>query len=311
MKIAVFTKNRVNLAYGAARIGAERAAARFGASVAHYVPDIADDAVQQAELLERALREKPDAMVVTPVHPTKLAVALARIREAGVPMVGFISQLNDPPWLSFVGSDDRKLATELASTVFRMLAGNGEIVIIEGSFDSQTSIDRSLGFKDAVSAFPGIRIAAECNGRYDFNIAKQEMEVVLRRIPHFDAVIAANDVMALGALSAMEKAGRTALVAGVNAIPDAVSAVRSGAMVATADYSAMNLAAIAVECAIRHLRGESVPREVVLPVQIVDRDNVALWEGSYESRPQLDWNAALVAGAGSFCGKSVNSGRMK
>lgn len=297
MKIAVFTKNKVNPAYGAARIGAERVAARWGVSVVHYVPEIADDAAQQAELLERALHEKPDAMVVSPVHATKLAIVLGRIRAAGVPMVGFISQLNDPPWLSFVGSDDRKLAAELASVVFRKLAGKGEIVIVEGSFDSQTGIDRSLGFRDAVSAFPGMRIAAECSGRYDFNISKREMEGVLRRIPHFDAVIAANDVMALGALSAMEKAGRTALVAGVNAIPDAISAIRSGAMVATADYSAMNLAAIAVECAIRHLRGESVPREVVLPVKIVDRDNVALWEGPYESRPQLDWDAALVAGA--------------
>jgi ribose transport system substrate-binding protein len=295
MKIAVFTKNKVNPAYGAARIGAERVAARLGAVVVHYVPEIADDAAQQAELFERALHEKADAMVVSPVHRTKLATALSRIKAAGVPMVGFISQLDDPPWLSFVRSDDRKLAKELASTVCRKLSGNGEVVIIDGSFNSQTSLDRSMGFKDAVNAFPGIRIVAVRNGRYDFEIARQEMNALLDDIPHFDAVIAANDVMALGALSAMEKTGRTVLVAGVNAIPDAINAIQKGSMVASADYNAMNLAAIATECAIRHLRGESIPGEVVLPVQIVDRSNVALWAGPYESRPQIGWDEMIAS----------------
>lgn len=296
MKIAVFTKNRVNPAYGAARTGAERAAARLGGSVTHYVPERADDAGQQAALLERALGERPDAMVVAPVHPTQLGAVLNRIAAAGVPMVGFISQLRDPPWVSFIGSDDRRLARELASTVFRKLAGKGDVVIVDGSGDSQTSLDRAQGFRDALGNFPGIRVVAECNGRYDFDIARREMEALLKRIPHMDAVVAANDVMALGAISALQQAGRTALIAGVNAIPDAIKAVRNGSMLATADFNAMNLAAIAVECAIRHLRGEAVPREVILPVQIVDRDNAALWEGPYESRPQLDWDAALVAG---------------
>lgn len=295
MKIAVFTKNKVNPAYGAARIGAERVAARLGVAVVHYVPEIADDAAQQAELLERALHEKADAMVVSPVHLTKLSAALSRVKAAGVPMFGFISQLDDPPWLSFVRSDDRKLARELASTVFRKLSGKGKVVIIDGSPDSQTSLDRSLGFKDAIHDFPGMRVVAECNGRYDFEIARREMKRLLDHIPHFDALIAANDVMALGALSAMDKADRTALVAGVNAIPEAITAIQKGSMVASADYNAMNLAAIATECAIRHLRGESVPGEVVLPVRIVDRNNVALWAGPYESRPQIGWDEMIAS----------------
>lgn len=297
MKIAVFTKNRINPAYGAARIGAERVAARLGANIIHYVPDIADDPVQQAELLERALSEKSDAMVVAPVHPTKLGAALDRIRRAGVPMVGFISQLRDPPWVSFVGSDDRQLARSLASTVFNRLSGKGSVIIVQGTSVSQTGLDRAQGFRDAVGDFPGIRIVGECEGRYDLEIAKRGVAALLESNLHVDAVLAANDMMALGAISALQQAGRTALVAGVNAIPDAIRAVRSGAMVATADFSAMNLAAIAVECAIRHLRGESVPREVLLPVRIVDRENAALWDGPYESRPQLDWEAALAAGA--------------
>ncbi|MDP1532136.1 MAG: substrate-binding domain-containing protein, partial [Rubrivivax sp.] len=79
MKIAVFTKNLSNPAYAAARLGAERAAAAFGATVEHFVPTLADDADQQIELVRLALAGAPDAVVFTPVHASKLDAAIASI----------------------------------------------------------------------------------------------------------------------------------------------------------------------------------------------------------------------------------------
>jgi ribose transport system substrate-binding protein len=63
-------------------------------------------------------------------------------------------------------------------------------------------------------------------------------------------------------------------VVGVNAIPQAIDAIREGRMLATADFNAMQMCALATECAIRHLRGEAVPAEIELPVAIVERRNV-------------------------------------
>jgi ribose transport system substrate-binding protein len=296
MKIAVFTKNRINPAYAAARLGAERVAARFAATVTHYVPQQPDDAAEQTAQVEAALLARPEAIVITPVHPQRIDAVLKKAAAAGIPVFGFISDLQAQPWRSFVGSDDRKLGEALATAVFGHLGGEGAVVFVQGSFDSKTAVDRAAGFADAAARFPGIRVAASCGGRYDFEASRVAVSDLLPRLPEIDAIIAANDMMALGAIAALRAAGRMALVAGINAIPEAVKAIRRGEMIATADFNAMNLAAIATECALRHLGGENVPRRVMLPVQIVDAGNALLWDAPFEDRPQITW-ADAVAGS--------------
>ena len=81
MRLAVFTKNRTNPAYAGARLGAERAAQRHGASVVHYVPKKADDVAEQIALIDEALAAKHDAFVFVPVHVTAMSDAIQRVLD--------------------------------------------------------------------------------------------------------------------------------------------------------------------------------------------------------------------------------------
>ena len=297
MKIAVFTKNRSNPAYAAARLGAERAAARLGAQAVHFVPQIADDPAQQGALLQQALSQRPDAIVLVPVHPTAVNAAIRKVDAAGIPLVACINRLTEGKCISFVGSDDYALGLEIARYLFGRLGGRGEVAIVEGAPDSMTSIERVRAFRDAAAAYPGIRIVGACNGRYLQEPAREAMAALLAAHMTLDAVLAANDIMAIGVIEALRAAGRRALIAGVNAIPQAISAIKSGEMIATADFNAMSMACLATECAVRHVRGESVPLEIILPVQIVDASNCSLWDKPYEQRETACWEDA-VAGKG-------------
>ncbi|MFA5914586.1 MAG: sugar ABC transporter substrate-binding protein [Burkholderiales bacterium] len=293
MKLAVFTKNRSNPAYAAARLGADRAAARLGAHTVHYVPERSDDPVEQSALIEQALAQDPDAVLLAPVHPTAVNAAIRKVNSAGVPLVAYISRLTEGQCVSFVGSDDYALAFKIAHYLLERLAGKGEVVIVEGPPESVTSVERVRAFRAAAAAYPGVRIVAACSGHYLRQPAREAMARVLAATPRVDAILAANDSMAIGALEALLAAGRSALLAGVNAIPEAIAAIKSGAMAASADFNAMNMASLAAECAIRHLRGESVPKEIILPVQIVDRSNCSSWDSPYEKRKCLSWGDAL------------------
>jgi ABC-type sugar transport system substrate-binding protein len=98
--------------------------------------------------------------------------------------------------------------------------------------------------------------------------------------------------MALGVLDALgSRLGRRKwpLVVGVNAVPEAIAAIESGRMLATASFDAMTMSAIATEAAIRHLRGETVPREIILPVQVVDSANFEKWNMPFEARSCPSW----------------------
>jgi ribose transport system substrate-binding protein len=287
MRIAVFTKNLGNPAYAAARMGAERAAAMWGAEVRHYVPETPDDPVQQSALIGQALAARPDAIVFTPVHPTRVNEAIASITAAGVPIFGFVNRMPAGRCVSYVSSSDTRLAEDIAEFLFRHLQGSGEVAVVEGPPDSVTSLERVAAFEAAAGRRPGIRLVARCSGAYLREPARAAFAGLLREMPRIDAVLAANDIMAIGVLDALTAAQREAVVVGVNAIPQAVEAIGAGRMLATADFNAMQMCFLATECAIRHSRGETVPAEIELPVAIVHAGNWRGWNLPYEQRRLL------------------------
>ena len=288
--IAVFTKNRTNPAYDAARIGAERTAARLGARAIHFVPERPDDIEQQIALVDRALEAKPDAFVFVPVHLTALDGAVRKVNAAGVPIVNILNRMPVGETVAFVGSDDFGLGRAIAGYLFRHLGGTGEVAMMEGVPAAITSRDRVRGFQDAAREWPGIRLTGMPPGDFQEATARRVMTDFLARRPRVDGVLAANDAMALGVLSALQAAGRSVPVTGVNAVPDAIAAVMNGRLLATVDFDAMKLSAIATEAAVRHLRGEPVPREIILPTQIVDRGNCHAWDVPLERRQTPAWS---------------------
>ena len=291
--IAVFTKNLLNPAYAAARLGADRSAQRLRARTMHYVPKKPDDIEEQIALIDDAIQSRPDAMVLVPVHPTAINASIRKIIAAGVPLIGFLNRFTEKGLTSYVGSDDYPLALKIATYLCERLERRGEIVIVEGPRESVTSIERVRGFRDAIVRFPQLGVVASICGDYDHTATKRAAAELLKSGLRFDAVLAANDVMALAMIEALEEADRESIVIGVNAVPAAITAIKEGKLLATSDFDALKMAALATEAAVRHLRGETVPQEIILPVQIVDRKNCAEWDKPFEERELPRWEDAV------------------
>jgi len=289
MRLAVFTKNRTNPAYGAARLGAERAAAAFGAEVLHFVPQKGDDPVEQSTLIDAALalRPRPDAFVLSPVHAFLVDPAIRRIAAAGIPTISFVSPIQAVPCVSHVSSDDYALALGISEYLFARLKGRGRVLVVTGPEDSFTSLERLRGFRDAAARHPDIELTGTVAGDYVRDTARVRVAQWLSEHAAPDACLVANDIMAVGVLDALDAAQCSAAVVGVNAIPEAIKAIAQGRMLATADFNAMQIAYLAAECAVRHVNGEKVPAKVELPVQIVDLSNYSQWDLPYEQRPVL------------------------
>ena len=287
--LAVFTKNRSNPAYDAARFGAEQAAARLGARIVHYVPEKADDIMQQSALVERAIADRPDAVLFVPVHASAMAPAVRRLNASGIPVVNYLNRLDEGDFASFVGCDDFQLGVAIAEYLFHQLAGSGDVAIIEGVPGAVTNRERLRGFDLALSRWPGVRLVASRPGFYQREPGAEATRKMLEEQPRINGIIAAADIMALGAIEVLEEANRQIPMVSVNAIPEAITAIKSGRLLASADFDPMKIAAIATEAAVRHLRGEQVPREIMLPAAIVDRSNCTHWDLPIERRPCPAW----------------------
>jgi ribose transport system substrate-binding protein len=215
--------------------------------------------------------------------------ALRKIVASGIPLIGYLNRYTEPGPVSFVGSDDYALGVRIATYLFEHLGGRGDVLVVEGPRASVTSLDRVRGFRDAQKKFPGIRLIAAICGEYQREKTIAAAKAFLASGVRFEAVLGANDVMALATIEALDAAGREAVVVGVNAVPDAIHSIKQGKLLATIDFDALKIAGVATEAAIRHLRGETVPREIILPVEIVDRSNYADWDKPFEERPLVRW----------------------
>ncbi len=289
MKLAVFTKNRFNPAYTAARLAADQVAAAAGATTLHFVPEKADNIEQQKALVEEALKQKPDAVVFVPVDDVAMVPDLAKFAAAGIPVVTCINRIEGRV-VSHVGSNDVNVGFVSAKALFDGLGGKGRVVQIDGPMAAPTCRDRAQGVRHALAEFANIKlldVGCGMNLRPEGRLA---MEALLARHDQIDGVWCANDVMAYGALEALDAAGRSAKVVGVNGLSEAIDNVEKGRMLATVDFSAFKIAKFAAEAALRHLRGEKVPREIDVPTALIERANIAQWKLPMEQRPCPPWD---------------------
>jgi ribose transport system substrate-binding protein len=225
-----------------------------------------------------------------------LNAAIRKIERAGIPLISFVSRLDGVKPQTFISSDNYRLAFSVAGRLIDVMGGRGDVVVMEGSPDSSTSLPRTKGFLEAVAAHPGVRVVGQRSGYYQRSAAMHAMVDILKQTPNIDGVLCANDFMAMGVLDALDAAQRHAFVVGVNAMPDAIRAIKAGRMQATAAYDAMKMGCIAVEAAIRFLKGQSVADYIELPAEIVDASNCAAWDQLYEERPLPVWEHIVGSG---------------
>jgi ribose transport system substrate-binding protein len=275
MTIAVFTKNLTNPAYEAFRIAADKVAGATGATIQHYVPKQPDNVDEQKAMVEQVLKDRPDAVIFIPVDDVAMIDSMKKLNEAKIPVV-LVSNPLPGHFVTYVGADDFEIGYRQARYLFDKLGGKGKIVVIEGIPVAPTNRERVRGYKRAFAEYPGIEVLASGVGNYQQPDAKRVMVKFLGDYPQIDAVLSANDGMALGALEALKAANRTALVIGVNGILPAVKLIETGAILASVDFNMFKIGCTATRAALRHLKGEKLPEKILLPAEI-DKTNYKAW----------------------------------
>jgi ribose transport system substrate-binding protein len=288
MTIAVFTKNSTNPAYEAFRIAADQIARSTGTRVLHFVPKQPDNVAEQKAMVEQVLKERPDAVIFIPVDDVAMVDSVKKLNEAKIP-VGLVSNLLPGSFVTYVGADDFEIGYREARYLFEHLGAKGKIVVIEGTPAAPTNRERVRGYQRAFAEFPGIEVLGSGIGNYQQPDAKRVMEKFLSEHPQIDAVLSANDGMALGVLEALKDARRTSVVIGINGILPAVKQIETGAILASVDFNMFKIGCVATRAAVRHLKREPLPEKVILPAEIIDKKNYKAWLVPVDQRSCPEW----------------------
>jgi len=157
------------------------------------------------------------------------------------------------------------------------MGGKGSYVELVGKETDTNAGVRSKGYNDVISQVPGLKRVARQSANWDQQEAFNKMETILQRNPNIDGVIAGNDTMALGAVAALKGAKLLdkVKVVGFDGSPDAISAVKKGAMVATVLQPASQIAEMAVEQADKRIKSGSTgqPEKQSIDCELVNKGN--------------------------------------
>ncbi len=288
--VAVFTKNQTNPYFEAVRVGTMTAAKNLGVKVIQYIPTKPDSISEQLSQVEDVIVKKPDAIVFIPVDYKALVPAVEKMNAAGIPVVNITDRSAGGKFVAFVGANDYSIALETARRLLKAMGGKGNVIILEGVKGSNTASERMRGFTDAIKEFPQVKLLAAQPANFQRLPALQVMENLMQSFPTIDGVLAANDPMAIGAIDALEGANRKALVVGINGSREAVGLIKSGKLLASGDFNGFIQGCLGMEIAVRHLRKEATPKQVILKPVVIDKSNYQPYEVPVEKRacPTVD-----------------------
>ncbi len=239
--------------------------------------DAKEDMAKQMDQVENFLVQKKDAIIVVPVDTSAAGPMISAAKEDDVPLV-FVNR--NPGNLGegnyYVGSEEIVAGRLQMEFLSEALDGKGKVAILMGKLDNEGAILRTEGNKEIAKNFPGIEIVDEQTGKWQRNEGMMVAEDWLNKYgEELDAILCNNDGMALGAIQALQGAGREdVLIVGVDATPDGIAAVEAGTLAATVFQDAAGQGGGGVEVAYKAAKGEAVEQETWIPFQLVTPENL-------------------------------------
>lgn len=237
---------------------------------------------RQIQQIESFIARRVDAIILNPCEVEASSPAVDKAIQAQIPIVNVNSETRSIP-TAFVGSRDEESAEIAIGFLAERLNSKGNIVMIGGNPGQAAEIKRGQGAKSTLAKLPDMRLIAEQTANWSREEGMALMENWLQAYKgQIDAVFAQNDEMGMGALKALEAAGlkdQIPLVS-VDAIADALQAVKDGRLDATVFQNAKGQGSRAVETALKIIKGEAYEKEVFIPFELVTADNVDEYLGT-------------------------------
>jgi ribose transport system substrate-binding protein len=252
--------------------GAKAKAKELGYNL--VVLDSQNDTAKELSNVEDALNQNVKALLINPVDSAAAKTAVREAEAQKVPVLTLDRSAKGIAVTSHIASDNvagGKLAGEL---IVKALDGKGNVVELQGTPGTDAARDRSEGFRQALAAAPGIKIVASQPANFDRTQGLNVMENILQAHPKVDAVFAADDEMALGAIKAIQASRLKVVVVGFDGTPDAIAAVKNGTMVATIAQQPSLIGSLGVEEADKVIKGQSVPASIPVALKVIDEKSV-------------------------------------
>ncbi|MBQ9527660.1 MAG: sugar ABC transporter substrate-binding protein [Fretibacterium sp.] len=229
---------------------------------------------KQIAQIEDMISRKVDAMFVNPVDRDGIIAGLDKLKEAGIPMFGFDTEVADMSYLvTYAGSDNYNAGYVCGVDLVAKCPKGGNIIVLD-SPTMQSVVDRTNGFLKAIEG-KGFTVVAQIDCMGNQEQGNKNGTDALTAHPDAVAIFGGNDPTALGAYAAAEAANSKALIYGVDGSPDIKALIAQGKVTGTGAQSPISIGKTIAELYYKHLAGEKVEARYPIKTFMINSDNIA------------------------------------
>jgi len=223
----------------------------------------------QLERMMHMLGKGYDAILISPQTDKNLMPAVTLARRKGILLVNVDDAVLEDAE-HFVGPKQYENGERAAAHLMKRFPAGGKVALVRGIEGVYAVNQRSAGLIDALKD-SRFQVVVQVNGDWDLQKAMNAAQAVLKEHPDLVAFYCNNDIMALGVVMAVKRAGLQGKVEviGTDGIEPAYASIERGELTATVDSYPFETGIVAVEVALRLLEGQTLPRVIFSPQKLV------------------------------------------
>jgi ABC-type sugar transport system substrate-binding protein len=246
--------------------------------------DAAGSAAKQVADVRSMIAQKVDVILLAPREEKPLIPAVMEAKKAGIPLLLIDRNVDQSlakggeDYVAFIGSDFVKEGMLAAEALTAAVGGKAKIIELQGTVGSSPANDRMTGFANYIKDHPGMEIIASQSGDFARDKGRQGFVTLYQAHPEATALYSHNDEMTMGAIAAMEAAGKVPgkdlIIASIDGTKDATQALIDGKVVVVVECNPKfgPAAFAAIE---KYGNGEALEPRLVNIDRVFTKDNAA------------------------------------
>ncbi len=273
IKIGVVVKALNSDFWKTVEAGAKAAGKDLGVEVEVLGPSAETAVSEQIDMIEDQITKQVSALVVAPSQPASAIPVFDQAKAAEIPVVLIDTDAQWDDKVSFVGTGNYNGGKQAGEFIAEKLGKGGKVVILRGAVGDPTHDERSNGAIEVLKE-KGLEVLDIQPANSERGLGMTVMENILQVHPDVQGVFATNDEMALGALRAIQAAGKEIITVGFDGSPDALKSIEEGELTASVAQNSFNIGYQGVVTAVKAVKGEAVDKRVDTGTKIITKDNV-------------------------------------
>jgi len=235
-----------------------------------------EDKLKQINGVQDLIARGVKGVLISPIDAVGVNAAYDAAAQAKVPIVSVARGSTSPNQTLHVAMDEKQIGRDIAEWTAKRLNGKGKVAMLLGPSGAPTFRNLGDGYTEVMAKYPDIKIVFKSDGPLTRERGIKQTEDALVANPDLDAIYAANDDVALGAMQAVLAANRQGktLVTGMNGVPPALKALKDGNIAMTVELNPVQWGRLGVDVLASYLKGEKVEPRVFIQHVLIDSSNI-------------------------------------